>query len=334
MRLVSQRPTRCPLRVVTSSPTMTSMGRPRPAAMARAATRRVDALVVGDGDGVQAPGHGRLQDGLHVRDAVRGQRVDVRVHAQQGGSGEAWGARRGRRGVSRLTGRRDLRPGVAASDPDDPGARSSLTALPRRSQMGKNSVVHCSGRACDDALEGARLLLDDGARGLASLDRPGAGRMRHGVTEPLAGAGPLDGLAGRWARRSARRARPARWAAAPGAPKSSTATPLPTMLRSATTPTASPRSQGRDERAGGVAEGHDGDAQLEAHVVEVGTRQRRGHELHGPGHRQLARRARRRAPRGPPSRSAWPCGWGRPRRAGEPSWPRGWPPGRWPRSAP
>ena len=38
MRFVSQRPTRCPLRVLTSSPTTTSMGSPRPSAMARAAT--------------------------------------------------------------------------------------------------------------------------------------------------------------------------------------------------------------------------------------------------------------------------------------------------------
>ena len=68
----------------------------------------VHALVVGDADGGQPAGDGRLDHGFDIVDAVGGERVHVRIDAQH-------------------------RHGLLAH------ASSSS------SQMGKNSVVHCSG---------------------------------------------------------------------------------------------------------------------------------------------------------------------------------------------
>ena len=183
---------------------MTSMGRPRPSAMARAATRGVDALVVGDGDGVEAPGDGGLEDGLHVRDAVRGERVDVRVDAQQ---------RRCRR---RLVASGRLRAALRAGAAGTRSVPLSLVA-----PDGEEQCRPLLGCPCDDALEGPRLLLDDGSRGLPRWTARGwAGCARCDRATPRARSARWP--PGRWAPRSAPRARPARWAAGPGPPKSST----------------------------------------------------------------------------------------------------------------
>ena len=67
---------------MTSSPTTTSTRRPRSRAIARAATRRVDPLVVGDGDDVEVgPALDVVEDGLDARGAVAGEGVDVQVGA-------------------------------------------------------------------------------------------------------------------------------------------------------------------------------------------------------------------------------------------------------------
>ena len=73
------RPTRWPLRVVTSSPTMTVE---RQLPLLREPLRHdrgVDALMVRDGDDVQMPLHGCGQYLLHARHAVRRKRVDMQV---------------------------------------------------------------------------------------------------------------------------------------------------------------------------------------------------------------------------------------------------------------
>ena len=120
MRFSRNSPTRWPPRVVISSPTMISMRSPRARRDALRRHGRVDALVVGDGDHVQvARRDGLLEDLLHARDAVRGQRVDVQVRAPDG-----------------LDGPRRSR---------GPPAGRSRGLLLLSSQMGNDSVHHCSG---------------------------------------------------------------------------------------------------------------------------------------------------------------------------------------------
>ena len=75
-------PSRWPPRVVISSPTITANGRPRSSAMWRAASARVDPLVVGDRDDVEeALRRDVVEDLRDRRRAVRREAVDVEVRA-------------------------------------------------------------------------------------------------------------------------------------------------------------------------------------------------------------------------------------------------------------
>ena len=178
---------------------------------------RVDALVVGDGDGVEAACHGR-------------SRIDSTSETPSEAS--VWMCRSMRR------------------------RRSSLTRPPRSSQMGNNSVVHCSG---------ARAMMRSKARASCSrIERVASRRLeagrrtqRHRVAEPLARDRCARWPRGRAARRSARRARPGRWAAGPGRRRAPPRGRCRRCCGRPRAPTASPRRSAAVSARGGLADGHE-----------------------------------------------------------------------------
>ena len=152
-----KRPTRWPPRVEISSPTMTSSGRPGLLGHGARRQRRVDALVVGDGDDVEAGA-----DGVRRGSSPRPRR----------------------------------RPRPACGCGGRCAARRSLAHSPSprsRPRCGKNSVDHCSGARAtmrSNARASASRMLRTAA---SRRPAPGRGLDRHRVADPA--PGPMRSIA-------------------------------------------------------------------------------------------------------------------------------------------
>ena len=129
--------------MVTSSPTMTSARRPRSRAIACAATRRVDPLVVGDRDDVElGQALDVVEDRRDAGRAIAGEGVDVEVRAAEPRRASvmprppAPGAAGPRRGLGSVT-----RPRLRPAAPSAPAVASAS----RSGQIGKKTAHHWSG---------------------------------------------------------------------------------------------------------------------------------------------------------------------------------------------
>ncbi len=186
---------RWPPRVVISSPTMTSRRDPRSRARARAASARVDPLVVADADDVEARlSFDVVEDVLHAVHAVRREGVDVRIRAAE--SLGRLGSPTDRRWSTSLT---------AASHRDRPDRKSRPPLLGRvRDEALERTGDAVEEEGCDPCATGARPAAMGHARRHIAPAGPHSAHRGAGERPPRGSGARLEGEKGRHRRAAAR----------------------------------------------------------------------------------------------------------------------------------